>query len=61
MAQPENNGAVKKSISFPEDLLTNAEDRAASQYRNLSNYIQFLIVQDLERAEIEKRDKEVPA
>lgn len=42
--------AVKKSVSFPKDLLTRAENKAAQEQRSLSNYIQCLLAADLAKS-----------
>lgn len=45
-----SDGAVKRSISFPGRLLTQAELRAAEDNRSLSNYIQSLVAKDVQQA-----------
>lgn len=39
--------SIKRSVSFPTDLLSAAEERAAKMNRTFSNYMQFLASQDL--------------
>jgi hypothetical protein len=46
--------SLKKSISMPKSLLILAQQRAQSQSRNLSNYVQSLIRRDIERAKPRK-------
>lgn len=43
--------AVKRSISLPLSLETSAKERAKKAGRNLSNYLQWLIQQDVEKGE----------
>lgn len=41
--------AVKRSVSFPDDLLLRAQKKASEESRTFSNYIQALVARDLER------------
>lgn len=43
------SGVVKKSISIEADIWAGAEERAKEEMRTPSNYIAWLIAQDLER------------
>jgi len=42
--------AVKRSVSLPQSMAKTAEKRAAADGRSLSNYIQWLIQQDVDKA-----------
>lgn len=54
---------VKKSISLPEDMLTEATAKAEKdpRYRTLSGYVQNLIDRDLKAALLEKKQPEEAA
>ncbi len=44
--------AIKKSICLPGDVLKAAEEMAAKDGRNLSNYLQQLVRADLEKEKV---------
>jgi len=42
---------VTTSISIPEDLLDRAKAHASASYRTFSQYVSYLVHQDLKRAD----------
>lgn len=44
--------AVTRSVSLPEEIAAAADERAASQHRNFSNYIKTLVAEDVAKAEV---------
>lgn len=48
---------VTKSVSMPEDLVTAAMAQAAAQGRSWSNYLRWLVSQDLERSRAAEKAK----
>lgn len=50
MSRKAKRGATKRSVSMPRDMEAAAVTRGQSLGRNLSNYVQWLISEDLSRA-----------
>lgn len=57
LKKPVNSGdpARRKNIYLPEEILEIAEEKARVQHRSLSNYLQFLVLQDERKSEKQPR------